>query len=431
MVFARPLQARVAAQAASMSGASLVVASLVISRFPGSTFIPLALPAVVGSMMLIWVAPGARAMVSIALGLRGPVFIGLISYSLYLWHWPLIVLLQYWLVNEPTTTQLIAQVVTIFGLALLSWRFVEQPSRKRTFAARRLVIFCVAGASVLVAAALALLATSGLPQRLPPEAARINAAAGTNYRCPISDYLLIGASRGCKLALPSGAPADADVVLLGNSHAQMYAPMVADILQAHGLHGLLVPANGCLPMTDVNISAECVPIAEANIAAVEQLRHARVVLLGLTWTRETDVLVDRFGKVSTEQSPLAIARGLANTVTRLQSHGKRVVVIGPLEIPGWDVASELSRSLAFGRQIAAPLSIPDSRFDQDFGPALASLGQVAIIRPDLVQCRAGQCDFLRDGESLFADSNHLAVAALPRFRGIFEPAIVAAVNAAR
>ena len=62
------------------------------------------------------------------------------------------------------------------------------------------------------------------------------------------------------------------MVLLGNSHAQMYAPVVRDVLRGMSLRGLLVPANGCLPTYRVNISQACVDLADRNIdAVVEEL----------------------------------------------------------------------------------------------------------------------------------------------------------------
>ncbi len=128
-----------------------------------------------------------------------------------------------------------------------------------------------------------IVATRGLPSRLSPAAARINAAVGTNYRCAVSDYLYLSQSRACVLELPSRNPQDADVVLLGNSHAQMYAPIFGNILHGLALHGLLVPANGCLPTYGSNISPACQELADRNIDAVGQLRRVRVVVIGTTW----------------------------------------------------------------------------------------------------------------------------------------------------
>ena len=95
-------------------------------------------------------------------------------------------------------------------------------------------------AALAITAAL-LISFQGLPQRLSPEAAAINAAVDSNYRCPVVDYVRVGLSRGCVMNLPSHNPTDADVVLLGNSYAQLFSPLWASILAEDGLRGLPDP----------------------------------------------------------------------------------------------------------------------------------------------------------------------------------------------
>ncbi len=68
--------------------------------------------------------------------------------------------------------------------------------------------------------------------------------------------------------LPSRNPADAKAVLLGNSHAQMYAPAWTAIFAEHDTPGLLVPVNLCLPTLTVNYTPACAAVAEQNLANV-------------------------------------------------------------------------------------------------------------------------------------------------------------------
>ena len=434
LVFIPPPERRGVAEVLAAVGAVLVALAIATRQPWLPAAAPAALAAVVGSALLIVSGSRTRTFASRALGLRLAVFVGLISYSLYLWHWPLIVLVQYWLVRSLTPGEALLLLVPMLALATASWRYVEQPFRDRVLPVPRLIAFSAGGTLLAAGVAAGLIVSKGLPARLSPAAARINAAAGTNYRCPIGDYLAFGASRGCRLVLPGGDPESADAVLLGNSHAQMYAPLVADILAAHAATGLLVPANGCLPIAAVNISAECVAVARTNIEAVANLRHARLVILGLTWTAGPGPLVDGDGRRAAVQGPAGIAAGIAATAARLHAAGKQVVVIGPIATPGWDVASTLSRSIAFGRAQPLPLFAPRARFERDYAAAfdrLARTAGIGVARPDCAQCRGDRCDFVAGGDSLFADDNHLAVAALPRFRAAIEPAIVAALQVPR
>ena len=193
-----------------------------------------------------------------------------------------------------------------------------------------------------------MLFTKGLPGRLSVEAAAINQAVDTNYRCAISDYLAFGRSRACVMNLPSRNPADADVVLLGNSHAQMYAPVWTSIIAGRGQTGLLVPVNGCLPTVQANISRDCTQIARDNLAEISKLARVRTVIIGLSWVHKQGELIDSSGRPVDDIDNRALISALDDLIDRLQRMGKQVVLIGPIAEPGWNVASTLSRQLAFG-----------------------------------------------------------------------------------
>ena len=89
--------------------------------FPGVT----ALPPVLGSVAILHA--GAQTRVARMLGLSPFVGIGLISYSLYLWHWPVIVFAQYATDATLSGWGSVAAIAASVLLAVLSWRFVERP----------------------------------------------------------------------------------------------------------------------------------------------------------------------------------------------------------------------------------------------------------------------------------------------------------------
>lgn len=403
----------------ALVGAALIVAGLIGLAMPAH--IPTALPVVVGAVLVIW-SGSTRTPVSALLSTRLAVGIGLISYSLYLWHWPVIALSGYYLVAPLGWVGILLAVVAMFSAAYLSWRFVERPFRQKDMPARTVWIFAAVGAAVLAVTAAAIIAANGFPARLNERASRINAAVGTHYRCAVTDYLVFGAGRACVMNLPSRNPADAEVVLVGNSHAQQYAPLVEEILKREGKKGLLVPANGCLPTIGVNIDVPCHATAENNIEAIAALPKAKRVIIALTWIKWQDVF-DRSGKRLDNRDFRATLAGLGATIARLQAAGKTIVVVGPIAIPGYDIASDASRRLAFGLPINQPMDTPRSDYDRDYRAVIAHFQNrrdVRFVRPDLAQCDANRCYFIKDARSLFSDSSHLARAALPMFRQQFE-----------
>lgn len=409
----------------ALFGAALIVVGLIGFDMPAH--IPTALPVVIGAVLVIW-SNSTPTPVSALLSTRLAVGIGLISYSLYLWHWPIIALGGYYRVAPLDSSGAALAVIAMFAAAWLSWRYIERPFRQKTMSARTVCICAAIGAAAVAGVAALLIAADGLPARLNERASRINAAVGTHYRCAVTDYLVFGAGRACVMNLPSRNPADADVVLLGNSHAQHYAPLVQSILEQDGKNGLLVPANGCLPTIGFNIDLPCHTTAENNIAAVAGLSRAKLVIIATTWLK-TQPMFDKSGRQIDNRDLKATIAGLDATIAQLQAAGKNVVLVGPIAIPGYDIASDLSRRLAFGRPIAQPVDAARADFERDYGEVIAHFGSrkdIGFIRPDLAQCDADRCYFIKESRSLFSDSSHLARAALPMFRKQFEQQMRAA-----
>ena len=416
---ARPLSL---AGVLSIAGTGLVAFGLIAGPIAASPWLPEAVPVTAGTAFLVWSGSHGGHRVARCLSWRPLVFIGLISYSLYLWHWPVIVLLKYYLVRDLRMLDIGAALVLMTACAALSWRYVERPFRSSAMPIVRVRYAALAGSVAALAIGVLIIAAQGFPSRLNPAAARINAAVGTNYRCAVSDYLYLSQSRACVLELPSRDPKDADVVLLGNSHAQMYAPVIKEVLRGLSLHGLLVPANGCLPTYQMNISPACLELANRNIDAVVALQRARVVIVGTTWS---DQVAGLNGAAQSDRANGLIV-GLDRTIDRLLAAGKSVVLIGPIPTPDWDVASIVSRDLAFGRPVGRPLFESQQQFLQQYSAAIAHFEgrhDIEFVRPDNTLCAAGRCNYLLDGRSLFADDNHLAAAELVRFQPAFEAAL--------
>ena len=387
-------------------------------------FIPEATAAVIGSGLVIFTARTLATPVAGLFAAPPLVFVGLVSYSLYLWHWPTIVFARYYLVRDLTPLETSAATVFIFAGATLSWRFVERPFRNKKLAVGRVLSLTGGAAAAVALAGVAFVAMNGLPSRLNGAAATINASVGTNWRCPVSELLPFGASRACGLNLPSRDPRDAEVGLIGNSHAQMYAPLVTRILHERGETGLLIPLAGCLPSTNINVSVECAEAAKSNLEALEKLPKVRRVIIATTWMHKpSEHLVTASGEVVDNSHGAGMIVAMDDLADRLLRLGKGVTIIGPIARPGWDVASITGRQIAFGWNGTRKLYVDRREFDDEIGAAIAHFSarsDIGFITPHRIQCNLERCDFLIDGHSLYADSNHLAAPELERFLPAFE-----------
>jgi peptidoglycan/LPS O-acetylase OafA/YrhL len=409
--------APLARTAVAVLGLGMIAGALLSAR--PQSILPAVL-AVAGTAILL----GQRlpTPVSRLLGAAPLVGIGLISYSLYLWHWPVIVFSKYYLVRELRPAEIVAALLFMVTAAALSWRFVERPFRRREFPVRRVIAVAALGSMLLAASGFFLLQARGLPARLNPEAALMNEALETHFHCPRRDAIGIGRSRLCGLNLPSGNPADARLVLLGNSHAQMYAPVWREILAQRGETGLLASMTGCLPTVSANFDLGCLHQAQGRLEMVNELPNVRTVVLAMTWWHGPEELVDANGQPLDKQDRSALMKAIDDLIARLHARGKQVVLIGPIAVPRWNVASDAARQLAFGWPIDRPLALPRAEFERQYSAAFSHFTgrrDVAFARPDRILCDAESCKFVIDGRALFSDSNHLAAAETGRLREIF------------
>lgn len=116
-------------------------------RAPGAWLL---IPVIGASLVIIYAREGTW--VCRVLSLRSMVFIGLISYSLYLWHMPVYAFIRIWRTEPPTPSMLFASVPVALVSAVLSWRYVERPFRDRKKFSRRMIFGLAAGVSALFVA---------------------------------------------------------------------------------------------------------------------------------------------------------------------------------------------------------------------------------------------------------------------------------------
>ncbi|MEY8096907.1 acyltransferase family protein [Falsihalocynthiibacter sp. S25ZX9] len=401
---------------------------LVIAQAPDSTL------TVVGTVLLIWTGRSDISAINRLLSLKPIVFIGLLSYALYLWHWPIISLAKYYLLRDLTLMESLAALILTGTAAALSWRYVEQPFRSTKLPFSKVGTITATSVVLLGGIALSLTLASGFPQRLNKEAGVINAAVGTNFRCALQDYFPYGEGRACVLNLDGYGVQEAEVILLGNSHAQMYAPVWKTILEAGHTRGFLVPQNGCLPTVSANIGMECLQSAQRILDEIATHTSAKIVILSMTWKYGPSGLVDASGTILDNTGNAALIAAIDDLVKALESFDKTVILVGPIAVPGVDIASITGRELAYGRILSLPPSLPKHAFLEQYDPVFAHFSNrddLLFVRPDSVLCDDAACYYIRDEVSYFADSNHLAEAEVYRFEPLFSETFTRALDQSR
>jgi SGNH domain (fused to AT3 domains) len=182
--------------------------------------------------------------------------------------------------------------------------------------------------------------------------------------------------------------------------------------------------NGCLPTLKVNTGVRCLARARSNFDANLALPRVKLVVIGLNWPTAAKKLFNPDGSSITGSADTALVSALDDVIARIKTSGRNVVLIGPVEVPEGDIASILSRELAFGWPQSIPNYVSAKKFSELHGAQITHFDALLganFLRPDKVLCDEAVCRFVIDGHSVFADSSHISKAALTRFKDGFSP----------
>ena len=332
-------------------------------------------------------------------------FLGKISFSLYIWHWPIASFLNYYNVNGVEIWQAVLGLTISLIISYLSWRYIEDRFRKplktkRLLTGIGLIYMVLIGTSYLITE------NSGFPARYNSEINNVSMAVDSNFRCPKLNSFLYGGSKACVIEVDNDK--NYNIAVLGNSHALMYAPIVAE---AKNKSVLIVPLNGCTPTSDFNLSATCIRQFKQNLDAVKKDNNISDVVIGTTWGHQN--MVDEKNKVVSMNHAI-FNESLLSTIKELQVYGKEVYLIGPIATPSSNnnFASDLSRGMAFGKDISnieqkQPVNIFLDTYSKDIKFWKSQLGDNFISTYKSL-CDESFCYFRKKGRTYFADSNHLS-----------------------
>ncbi len=265
--------------AAALGAAGLAAIAIAVifydptTRFPGLAAL---LPC--GGAALI-IASGSAAspasrLLSIGL-LRG---VGLISYSLYLIHWPLFSFAHLYLSEELSPALSLGIVLLSFLLSYLSWRFIEKPFRRASLprfavfgaAAAAMACLCVAGAAFSL--------SEGFPSRVDKGIFRMAATPldMARYCRPLALPDIKG-GMACQFGEDRGGAAD--LILWGDSHAGHYLPAIATLAKARKQAGVLFTMAGCHPFLDDPHTARKCSAFNAAVARFAVERSVKLAIL--------------------------------------------------------------------------------------------------------------------------------------------------------
>jgi peptidoglycan/LPS O-acetylase OafA/YrhL len=335
---------------------------------------------------------------------------GDISYSLYLWHWPIWVFANQMSAmygRELVKTDIVCMLLLSFVLAASSWKFVEQPVRYRRgwWNDRRVAWGAFAALLACFLFGLAVVVTKGVPSRLPAyvqrasEAVNIKTPRNECFRLP--DGTRVAPGKFCVFGAAAATPT---MMLWGDSHANQYAIAAADAAALMGRSGLIATHGGCAPKPSdqLGLPGPCANFNQEISDYLQSRPSIQTIILGRWWGSGHDLEVT-----------IAL-------VKHLVSIGRQVVLVGPLPVPGFDVPERWSMQQILKGGAIDDMDIPvvgqakafDARDRLQVELAgLISDGRVALVDPLQRLCDADRCRLVQEGRSNFRDESHLSHAA--------------------
>ena len=287
------------------AGLGLLLIGWAVFTYDGETPFPgpaAALPCV-GAALIIWAGSQHATAVGRVLSSRPVVFIGLISYSLYLWHWPLIVFLKYWSAEPLALPQQLGLIAVSILIAWLSWRYIEQPFRKRTpnfgttpifaLAASLMVLSTVLGASGWLSQKRFMGFDAAQQELLDYETADYARQIKKEYRIGSCFVSLTQQQLDKNLCLKAD-PGKPNYLLLGDSIAASLWPGLQSEIK--GVHFLQATGTGCrgLYLADRKVASSdwCDQVIRDAIEQFLPANRIDGVLLSSLW-REEDIALLR------------------------------------------------------------------------------------------------------------------------------------------
>lgn len=394
------------------------------------------LPVMGTCMVILWGSSGT--LTARLLSLSPFVGIGMISYSAYLWHQPVFAFARLREELVPTELHMAFLSLLTIGLSYLSWRFVEQPARKRGTGVlpNQARVFAFAGVGTAALICIGLLGATTIPPRIAiPSLQPAEMSAGPAPFSPLPPVPKIRSGTPCEDFAYDRKGFECTVfgngplktVLWGDSHGMTFQPVIEPL---DGETIYLVVHTGCPPLAGAVLEKRfggnehcAVPEnSRALASAIKALDPDRVLLIG-RWM----VYLNgwrRYGELLNEthlleggppgDDPVAASRGLfeeslAETIKLFAEHSSVFVATQPADLAYLtrDGRYYTKRGMFFIKSLAKADVDNLHDAEQEILGRVAQDQPARIIDSRALLCPEGTCLFWNGRTRLYSDDNHL------------------------
>ncbi|UOG91628.1 MAG: acyltransferase [Candidatus Thiothrix sulfatifontis] len=424
-------------------GLVAILASVVI---PNSTIGVSALihqlVAVFGTVLLIHIHSFRQTFVSRILSWKLLVGIGLISYPLYLWRWPLFSLRSYWLSPDVIPWyEILFLLVLCFLLSYLTWRWVEKPARRLSIRpSKSLINWIIATQLVLLVVGVSLWISKGVVWRFSSETITYSDGAMdiNPLRSCHGNPILHNAPLSVeKCTFGSSLSTHPEFIVWGSSHADAITPVFKELADKYALPGLQASLSGSPFLLDVSRGGSYL-LRNKNwheynknvLGLLEDLSIKNVFLVG-RWTSYVygsttyeGYLPSNLKSNKTNDPRLAFEYGLEKAVAKLVAKNKRVWLVLPVPEMDRTVPRWLTFHNAGKTEVWMDNPYPERATSlRPFFERLSQQYGVHLLDPLPHLCRAdGKCRIAHNGKSVYSDDDHLSASGSLLLADMLRPA---------
>lgn len=399
----------------SLTGVILAFSSLFfISEedvFPGL----MAIPPTLGTAMLIFSGHYGNSLPTRMLKLRPMIWVGVISYSAYLWHWPLLAFYRYGYSEVTNVSGASIFILTIL-LAWLSYRYIETPFRYSQRKATQVFIRQYILPSGLIAfIALLSMKIDGYGFRWVSEDYKTESLAIRDETRPAYHFDYVCQSQiitdhdinNSKCVIGGGGKITPDVILWGDSNAAHYIGIIGAFAKEAGFSFRNLQIGSCPPIdvdafnfTTAKRVSDCRKSRAITLSAIDDYKVVIVSANWVSYQERSDKFLDAFFK----------------TVQSIVDKGQKVILIGKAPvIHSYDrLCIEKAISFPFVSCYVSP--VPLVRDVSEVNEMLKKFAtdniHVEYYDFNKYLCPNGLCTVYNEsGKTIYYDSSHLALPA--------------------
>jgi len=398
------------------------------SIFPGYY----ALAPVLGSFLIL--SAGEKALMNRVLSYKAFVFIGLISYPLYLFHWPLLSIAN--ILYNQNPPNLVIFVVLALTTFLACWTYfkIELPikeNRKLKYASAKLNVILVGEFCLIGILAIIIYVNDGFNYRLR------NLESLVQTKLEYRDSLDSEESKKCReknfdieMCVITNPLQNPTIALIGDSHANHFFPALESYYREKSENLILLARSGVAPFLSITSKREGSNSLDDVIKKISSDPYIHTVILAGFWSnyfneegtqtgdvKYKNVILDN-DKNLTKQSEV-FEKGLKQTITTLMLNRKKVIFIHDIfSVPFYINQCANRSNLNYFSETA---SFKECTFDKvdaqkDQAGYKKSVEQILKDFPELIQfdptpslCDEKKCFVVKDNHFLYSDEHHLSL----------------------